>query len=266
MQVLQSLCINAREAMQGSGRLTVQVSAVTIANSSAGEFPELSPGSYVEFSVTDTGPGIPEGIRHRIFDPFFTTKEGGRGAGLGLPTALSVMRSLQGTIRFSSDPGVETRFTILVPVACAGTAAKPAPTPARENTLGSSLRGRRVLLADDDLMVREVARRVLQSAGMKVVVVADGQEAIDAVARGPQEFDLAVLDMVMPLVDGPTAARAIRGLRPDLPMIGASGYASESVREQAEAVGFVAFLMKPYTMDGLIDAVNAALRRPAIAP
>jgi signal transduction histidine kinase len=264
-QVLLSLCVNAREAMRASGTLTVESRVIHVGPAQRVEYPELTQGAYVAFVVQDTGPGIPEAIRSRVFDPFFSTKENGRAAGLGLATALSIVRSFRGTIRFDTREGEGTRFSVFVPVAPERVRVSGAAAPGGGGVAmpGVTLRGRTVLLADDEPMVREVARRVLASAGMKVLVAADGREAIDLFTAHADAIDVVVLDLVMPGVDGPTAGAEIRRRRPEVPLLGASGYATDQALEQARAAGFTSFLPKPYTMDGLLDALRAILRRPA---
>lgn len=257
-QVIQNLCVNAREAMRGHGTLTVEARALRLDPGPRADFPELTPGDYVAFIVQDTGPGIRAAIRSRIFDPFFTTKEAGRGAGLGLSTALSIVRSCRGAIRCDSEEGAGARFTVVVPVA-PESAQIPAEKP---EAPGVTLRGKTVLLADDEPLVREVARRVLELAGLRVLLAQDGREAVEIFSREAAQIDLVVLDLVMPEVDGPTAGAAIRRMRADVPVVGASGYAADRALEQARAAGFSSFLPKPYTMDGLLDALRAALKKP----
>jgi len=262
-QAIQGICINAREAMSGHGTLTITAQSLHVRAGESEAYAELKPGTFVKFDVRDTGPGVPDDVRDRIFDPFFTTKGPNRGTGLGLPMALSIVRSLGGTIHFESTPGVGTCFSILVPVAPA--AGHKTDVPARSvQARHPALAAKTLLLADDDVMVREVARRVLESAGMRVFVAADGREAVETFTRQPEMFDVVVLDMVMPNMDGATAGTVIRALRPDVPVIGASGYSAESVREQVQGAGFTSFLPKPYTMDGLLDAVRAAVKKPAV--
>lgn len=260
-QAIQGICVNAREAMCGEGTLTVTARCVRQQPDGDGDHPELEPGDYVNFEVRDTGPGIADKIRDRVFDPFFTTKGAGRGTGLGLPMALTVVRAMGGTITFESAHDSGTCFSVLVPVA-ATRGHNPERTSASSRVGPPTLRGATVLLADDDVMICEVARRVLEAAGMKVVVAADGREAVQAFTGRPDAFDVVVLDIVMPNMDGASAGVAIRALRPNVPMIGASGYAEESVRDQMQAAKFTSFLPKPYTMDSLLDAVRAAVRKP----
>jgi signal transduction histidine kinase/CHASE1-domain containing sensor protein len=261
-QVVQNLCVNAREAMRSSGTLTVEARAMHLGPAQQAEYSELTQGAFVAFVVQDTGPGIPDAIRGRIFDPFFTTKEACRGSGLGLSTALAILRSCRGTIRVDSREGQGARFTVMVPVAPEAMRAATTPRPAGAAAPSVTLRGKTVLLADDEPMVREVARRVLEKAGMRVLVAQDGREAIDFFTREAAAIDIVVLDLIMPNVDGPTAGAAIRGIRADIPLLGASGHAPEGALEQARTAGFTSFLPKPYTMDGLLDALRAALARP----
>lgn len=258
-QVLLNLATNAREAMRDGGRLTVRCEVVVVGPSQRTEFPELAAGRFVAFSVHDTGPGIPECIRDRIFDPFFTTKDTGRGAGMGLATVQAIVRARRGAIRFETGRDRGTTFTVYLPAA-GEKVMQPVTVPKTESRPAASLRGRCVLLVDDESIVREVAVRVLEKAGVRVLVGRDGREAVDLFSRHSSEIDAVILDLLMPGIDGATACAAIRGIRADIPVLGASGYAAESVLEQASAAGFTAFLRKPYTMDGLIEALRGVLR------
>jgi two-component system cell cycle sensor histidine kinase/response regulator CckA len=278
-QVLLNLAVNARDAMTGTGGpatsggkaaagvLRLKTRRVTAADVRAMKSDILPIGDYTALVVEDSGHGIKPAQIGKIFEPFFTTKEKGKGTGLGLSTVYGIVKQSGGFIFAESEVGKGTRFTIYLPVhvpdagdiadAAAAAAAKP-KTEARREWSG----GGRVLLVEDEDTVRAVAERALVRQGYEVTTAADGEEGLEALGRvlgAGGSFDLVVSDVVMPSMDGPTMAREIRRLRPELPLLFMSGYAEEQLRRDID-IPNMHFLAKPFSVAQLVAVVEDILR------
>jgi CheY-like chemotaxis protein len=210
----------------------------------------------VRISIRDTGVGIPPDILPKIFDPYFTTKE--KGTGLGLSTAYSIIRKHDGFITAKSDVGIGTTFTIYLPVSSRYPEIKIPPKP-------STLVGRgRVLLMDDQDLIRDLACELLTDLGYEVCAVKDGAEAIE-VYREAQEtgkhFEVVVMDLTVPGgMGGQEAILKLRQIDPNVRAIASSGYSNDPVMAEYHKYGFVGVLPKPFTLDELIGALNAVTR------
>lgn len=261
-QVIVNLAVNARDAMlaanpAGGGRLTIETLAVSRAQVKRMADDVLPVGDYSALRVSDTGTGIPADILPNIFEPFFTTKEVGKGTGLGLSTVYGIVKQSEGYIFAESPPGGGARFTIYLPVysAAAAPAAKPPvrAAKARAAAWGTGT----VLLVEDEAMVRAVAERALSRQGYKVLTAENGEAALDLLETCERP-DLLVSDVVMPLMDGPTMARAIRERYPDLPIVFMSGYAEEQLRRSID-IDNIAFLPKPFSVEQLAETARTVL-------
>ena len=261
-QVLLSLSVNARDAMPTGGRLAISASNAEVPATAPRPHPDAVPGMFVRIDVTDTGSGIPDILKGQIFDPFFTTKGVGRGSGLGLSTARSIVKSHCGFITFVSAESVGTTFSIFLPTAevaqippVLGTAARPSS--------GSLPRGKgeTILVVDDEETVRHIMRSTLENFGYRTVGAADGAEAVTLMRDTPAQFSAALVDMQMPGLDGGRTIIALRHLRPDLPIVAASGLATQEIKEAVAANGVRHFLDKPFSVETLIRTVHAAMAR-----
>lgn len=262
-QVIMNLAVNARDAIQahgsGTGRIalaTRRIPAADVHRLGAAIMPEAD---YTALIVQDTGGGIPPEIIGKIFEPFFTTKELGKGTGLGLSTVYGIVKQSGGYIFADNVTGADgrvegARFTIYLPVHH-GAVERPVAAPGNERRWSG---GGRVLLVEDEDMVRAVAERALARAGFAVTACADGEQGLAAVANGG-EFDLVVSDVVMPGMDGPAMARAIRRLHPDLPFLFMSGYAEDQLRQSIDAVD-VHFIAKPFSVQQISEKVASVMR------
>jgi PAS domain S-box-containing protein len=240
-QVLMNLCLNARDAMPDGGTLCIET-----ANADA---PEGGP-PLARLTVADTGAGMSDEVRAKVFDPFFTTKGVGQGTGLGLAVVYGVAKAHGGRVEVASAPGAGSRFDVYLP--CAPGAA-PAAAPARPPRDSAAGRGETVLLADDEAAVRELAKTALELAGYRVLVAADGAEAVEAFRRAESEVRLVVLDASMPRMSGRQAFEAIRAIEPGVRVLFASGYHGGGGLP-ASAPG-TRVLHKPYTPSQLTAAV-----------
>ncbi|OQX18106.1 MAG: hypothetical protein BWK76_08625 [Desulfobulbaceae bacterium A2] len=254
-QILLNLCVNARDAMPDGGQVTIATEEVQLdAPSVAGEG-DVTPGRYLLLSVGDTGCGMDEVTLEHIFEPFFTTKPLGQGTGLGLATVYGIVRQHNGMIHAVSQPGQGTTFRIHLPVSdmlLTAEAARP--------QLGGIIGGdETVLLAEDDDMVRDLTRSVLERAGYRVLCARDGDEAVDLFQRQGESVDLLLFDVVMPRMGGREASVRILAQRPGLPLIFASGYSEDAIHTDFVLDQGLTLLPKPFVIEDLLKTVRRAL-------
>jgi two-component system cell cycle sensor histidine kinase/response regulator CckA len=264
-QVIMNLAVNARDAIQsrgnGQGRIslftrTLQAKQVIQLGSEV-----LPAADYTVLIVQDTGGGIPPHVLPKLFEPFFTTKEQGKGTGLGLSTAYGIVKQSGGFIfadNITDKAGHPTgaRFTVYFPVHRGGMPKKRAPAPLVSSDWSA---GGKVLLVEDEDMVRIVAERALARAGYTVTPCANGEEGLAAITEGKTQFDIVVSDVVMPGMDGPAMVRAIRKAHPRLPVLFMSGYAEEQLRRDID-IPDMHFIAKPFSVASIGDKVGAVLR------
>jgi CheY-like chemotaxis protein len=216
---------------------------------------DLFPGRYVTIDVRDNGAGIPPELLRKIFDPFFTTKFTGRG--LGLAAVHGIIRSNRGYIELESTLGSGTVFRVFLP---AGTAPKAISSPASA-VGGCSAPIADVLVVDDELIVRNMARAALARSGHKVQTASSGQEALDLIRLSPPRFSLVVLDFNMPGWTGEQTFDAIHAIRPDLPVLICSGYSDVEIRSRFGNRAVAGYLQKPFRADRLCEQVSGLLKR-----
>jgi len=263
-QVLLNLCVNSLDAMPSGGRLAISAATAMVPPTSPRPHPDAVPGEFVRIDVADTGCGIPDILKGQIFDPFFTTKGVGRGSGLGLSTARSIVKAHRGFVTFTSAEGAGTTFSVFLPTLAAGLSPQTRDDNAKSGLVPLPRgNGEHILVVDDEVSVRLIMRTTLENFGFRVSTASDGAEAI-ALFRNPAgHFDLALVDMQMPGLDGGKTIVALRHLRPDLPIVGASGLATSENREHAAANGVGHFLDKPFSVETLIRTVHAAMAKTA---
>ncbi|GMG80871.1 ATP-binding protein [Paralimibaculum aggregatum] len=254
-QVLLNLVVNARDAMRGTGTVTISVRNVT---RDLREGAKREPaGDYVEIRITDTGPGIDPEVIDKVFDPFFTTKPKGEGTGLGLSTVYGIVKQSGGYIFAENAGGGGACFRILLPRASEQRPAPPEPVEAQQPRRDLTGRGS-VLLVEDEHPVRAFAARALKLRGYEVAEAATAEDAMEILADPEFQVDLLVSDVVMPGMDGPTFAAKARQMRPGLRLIFVSGYAEESFRKNLTETDFH-FLPKPFSLNELTAKVKEAL-------
>ena len=258
-QVLVNLCVNARDAMPNGGRINISTSREDMDDQFCREHDLARGGPFVVIRVADTGPGIPAAVIDHIFEPFFTTKEVGKGTGLGLATVYGIVKQHEGMIDVSSPPDEGAVFRIFFRAA-AGEATPVEASP----VAASALTGHEtILLAEDEEMVRNLARRVLEHAGYRVIVACNGTEAMACVDAQREHIHLAVLDVVMPGYSGRQVQARIRTLHPEMPVLYCSGYSSQVLDDSPDATAdeHVELLLKPYAPHALLERVRAILAR-----
>ncbi len=250
-QVLLNILVNAWQAMPSGGTITIASSNVQLSDTLAPA--GIAAGKYVKVSITDTGIGMDEATRLRIFDPFFTTKEMGRGVGLGLTTAYTIIKQHGGFIEVQSEPGKGSVFTIYLP-------ASEKAQDAQQKTIGSIVPGRgTVLLIDDEIPVLSVTAKMLQKLGYDTIMASSGSEAIRHIQSDSAPITCIILDMIMPGTNTVALMAEIRTFRHNVPVILASGYSLEEKLKEVSALGYKVFLQKPFNIEELSIAVKKAI-------
>lgn len=254
-QILLNLCVNARDAMPDGGGITISSKDVTLTQAQADKFVGAKPINYVLVKVTDTGTGIPPEIIDKIFEPFFTTKEIGKGTGLGLSTVISLIKSHGGFLDLQTQVGKGTTFNVYLPAAESGAVPPAAERPTSE-LWG---KGETVMVVDDEPAVLEMTKGILQHYGYKVVTANHGADALALYSQCKERVKVVLMDMMMPVMDGPTAIRELKVRTPALPVIAISGLMqSDTLKERLNNIE-VPFLPKPYTTEKLLEHLRKAV-------
>jgi PAS domain S-box-containing protein len=264
-QTLLNLCVNARDAMPTGGKLSLRMENQTVDSTYAGMQQLSSPGPYVAISVSDTGTGIPLAIRERIFEPFFTTKDIGKGTGLGLSTTLAIVKSHGGFIDLRSEEGRGTTFLLYFPASSAPVSVDAPGAAKRGLPLGDN---ELVLIVDDEVLIREIARNTLERFGYRVLLAQNGTEAVALYALHRTDIAVVVTDMAMPVMDGPATILALRTINPDVKIVGSSGQGTSSVMKTGKSgsAGLSYFIPKPYTAETLLHTLAKILNKGSNPP
>lgn len=253
-QVLVNLSVNARDAMPKGGKLTLEVSRVRMDEAYVQRHGIILPGDYVLLSVSDTGTGMSADTQAHIFEPFFTTKPRDKGTGLGLSTVHGIIKQSGGSLAVYSEEGYGTVFKLYFPAAAPEPPAAEEPRPARKDRVAGGV----VLLVDDDIQMRTVARRALAADGLEVVEAGSAEEALAVCRRRSSPVSLLLTDMVLPKLNGFELARKLRALHPGLCVLFMSGY-TEHAGLEGEMPPSGDFIQKPFTLDALTQKVRGAL-------
>jgi CheY-like chemotaxis protein len=276
-QVVLNLCLNARDAMPHGGRLTLSVQPERITPATVSLHPDGRSGEFIRLSVCDTGFGMSEEVKNRLFEPFFTTKPVGQGTGLGLPMVQGIVKQHGGWIELQSELGEGARFDLYLPQAtpCSTPLPRPIhhalpanPTPAESGIIPIDRRHRplldhstaAVLLVDDEELIRELGRTILERAGYAVLTADDGEEAVDVFLRERDRVGLVILDVTMPRMSGRDAFRELMRIDPEARILFSTGYSADDITEIDGSLGL---LSKPYRPHELLSAVRDAFGRTA---
>jgi len=253
-QVLMNLYVNAWQAMPGGGNLYVETANMTVEPDSIKAF-EVKPGRYVKISITDTGVGMDEETQRRIFEPFFTTKAKGIGTGLGLSAVYGIVKNHGGFITVYSEKGEGSSFHIYLPAS--GDAATDSLSSPREDAIEKGKEG--ILLVDDEEMILEVGRGMLEKLGYHVFTAGSGKEALETYQRERERIDLVILDMILPDMPGKKIFEEIRAIYPPVKVLLASGYSLNGQAQEILAGGCLGFIQKPFTMNELSRRLRECL-------
>lgn len=257
IQVLMNLVTNARDAMPEGGELRVTASSLLLEDSFSTEAFRVTPGMHIIIDVVDTGHGMTADVSEKIFEPFYTTKSVGKGTGLGLASSLAIVQSHGGTMRVYSEPGLGTRFSVVLPVVDDGThSVREHLVPARTLPRGH---GELVLVVDDDPTIRLITSRTLDTYGYRTVTAENGRVAIDILEAPGVAVDLVLTDMMMPVMDGAATTAYLEEHHPDIPVVAASGLTSAGGAARSAGMGVAAFLPKPYTTSLLLTTLRDVL-------
>ena len=257
-QILMNLAVNARDAMQQGGTITLRTANVELDRIYQETHPSITPGNYVMLSVSDTGCGMDPQTRARVFEPFFTTKAPGKGTGLGLSTVYGIVTRNGGHIWVYSEPGSGTTFKIYFPRVADTT------EPSSQETAAESLSGSEtILLVEDDEGVRLTTTAILERAGYHVLTAGSAEVAIELARRGENAIDIVLTDVVMPTMSGVEMLPLLRAFRPGLKAIFMSGYAGEHITARGLSLGDV-LLEKPFSKNDLLRKIRKALSSASV--
>jgi two-component system cell cycle sensor histidine kinase/response regulator CckA len=249
-QVLMNLCVNARDAMPDGGVLGISAENIFIDENYARMNIEAKIGQYVAITVSDTGTGIPQEIIDRIFDPFFTTKKPGKGTGLGLSTALAIVKSHGGFINVYSEVNRGTTFKIYLPAIKTNVAQE-----VEEHIKLPAGQGELILVVDDEVQIREIASLTLKAHGYSVLTANDGAEAIAVYTQNSDKIKVVLMDMMMPVMDGPASIRKLLKINPEVKIIAFSGLTERNRLARVAITHIHAFLPKPFTSERLLRTI-----------
>jgi signal transduction histidine kinase/CheY-like chemotaxis protein len=252
-QVLINLCTNANHAMPDGGIFEVSLKHATFDENAAAQYTDLNPGRYVNLIVRDTGHGIPNEEIDRIFEPYFTTKEVGKGTGMGLAVVHGIVKEHNGIITVESELGKGTTFSIFFPVVTKEAAAKD------ETNEKLPTGNEKILFVDDEESIVKLGCQRLERLGYKVEATISPIEALELFRSKPNQFDLIITDMTMPLMTGDKLVREILNIRPDMPAIISTGFSEKIDEKKAKTIGAVGYIEKPHDKIELAKIVRQVL-------
>lgn len=257
-QVALNICLNARDAMPEGGRLSLTAENVRRKGGPDDRMHGLPPGNYVLLKIEDTGCGIEPQIIDKIFDPFFTTKEPDKGTGLGLATAYGIVNEHGGAIHVESVPGKGSAFYVYLPAIEPDGRESEDARPEHDSITG---RGETVLVVDDEKAILDITSSVLEEFGYDVLTAEDGRKALEIVDGGQKHIDAAIVDMMMPVMNGTQVVKALKERLPGLKIISVSGYQKEHELISVEDNLIDAFLPKPFSAETLLRTLGSVIGR-----
>ena len=254
-QILMNLCTNAFHAMEeNGGTLAISLNSKALNQNDLLHEPQLKPGNYIELSIEDTGTGIEPEVQKKIFDPYFTTKKTGKGTGMGLAITHGIVKSYDGFIACESQVGVGTIFHIYLPSYESDTIPGTVSSEYLP-VIGTE----RILFVDDEPMLAQMGRTMLERLGYAVTVRTSSQEALTTFSDQPDAFDLVITDQTMPELTGFDLAQLILQIRPNLPIILCTGYSSVISEEQVKSSGIRGYALKPVSKQNIVNLIRTLL-------
>jgi CheY-like chemotaxis protein len=217
------------------------------------KYPDLNPGPYLRLTVRDTGQGMDRALMERIFDPYFTTKEKGKGTGLGLSVVLGITKKHGGTVIVQSEPGKGTTFDVYLPrIELSEADQVPTSEPLPKGT-------DRILFVDDEEALLRMGRQMLERLGYEVSIETNSTKALETFRARPDDFDLVITDMTMPVMTGTKLASELLAIRADIPIVLCTGFSALVTEEKIKAIGIRELVMKPLIMRDLAVTIHKIL-------
>ncbi|MCA1795564.1 MAG: response regulator [Desulfobacteraceae bacterium] len=254
-QILANLCVNARDAISGVGKLTIETGKKTFDEEYCKQHSDFIPGDFVLLAVSDNGCGMDKDTLDNLYEPFFTTKEVGKGTGLGLATIYGIVKQNKGFISVYSEPGQGSTFKIYLPRLVAKEDAEKV-VPEKKAVSGGT---ETILLVEDEPTILRMTRMMLERKGYTVISAATPAEAIEKAKNHSAVIDLLMTDVVMPQMNGRDLAGQITALYPDIGLLFMSGYTSNVIAHQGVLDDGVAFIQKPFSMADMTMKVRDVL-------
>jgi CheY-like chemotaxis protein len=248
-QAILNLLVNAGQAMPDGGELELESANVAVDPRDPEKPRDAAPGPYARVTVTDTGVGIPPQILNRIFEPFFTTGEKGKHTGLGLSSTFGIVKAHAGYMTVRSERGRGSTFSIYLPAAVRAAERRTAPAAPAAGS-------RTILLVEDEELVLDIGRQMLERLGHRVVVARSGAEALAIYERDPGSIDMIILDMIMPGMGGGAVFDRLKAIRPDVAVLLSSGYSLNGQAADIMRRGCRGFIQKPFTIGQLDQKIR----------
>ena len=255
-QILANLIVNARDAIDGVGKVSITTAFFAGDQTWAAHRPGATPGDYVRLTVEDTGCGMNQKILDNVFEPFFTTKEVGKGTGLGLSTVYGIVKQNQGYIDVESQPDQGTQFNIYLPL-------HPGPKSSLETTDPLEIKGtclETILVVEDEAVILKLTTRFLQNQGYTVLGACTVKQAMELVEKHGDDLHLLLTDVIMPEMNGPDLAKKISARYPHLKCLFMSGYTADIIASQGVLAEGTHFIQKPFSKKDLTDKVREILK------
>jgi len=253
-QAILNLCVNARDAMPTGGLITIRIGCKT-RQQVLGRFPSAEYDQYISIDVIDTGTGIDPHVRQRIFDPFYTTKEVGKGTGLGLSVVYGIMEAHHGFVDVESQVGIGTTFSLLLPVEQQEQLFPSSEVLTVEQAGGTET----ILIVEDEEMLLEMLRALLESKGYTVISASDGLEAIQVYSERQSDIDLVITDIGLPKLDGISEFWKLKAINPLVKVVLASGFLDPEMKAKLHQAGTRGFVQKPYLPEQILIKIREIL-------
>ena len=254
-QLLVNLCVNARDAITDTGKVTIETDNTVFTESDKIKNESILPGDYVVLVISDNGIGMDGETLDHLFEPFFTTKETGRGTGLGLATVYGIVKQNNGFINVYSEPGLGTTFRIYLPQHYSPAVSKEQESEAKEPGLGHQT----LLLVEDEAMLLNINSEILEQLGYTVLTAATPAEALKIAGHHREKIDLLITDVIMPEMNGRDLADKISVLHPGIRLLFMSGYTASVIAHHGVLEDGVHFLQKPFSLNDLAEKVKETL-------